>query len=98
MEADHTVQLANSRMLIVAANCRAYEPLLCSYLEHSAFDLFVRNYFSRMFLLMDDMKSVSKFVGVSETDPNSIVIIRNKLAAVSRDIILLEEIVREARG
>lgn len=57
-------------------------------------DIFIRNYFNRMFLVMDAMKQTRALIDNSDCDPNSIVKIRNKMAVVSKHIILLEEVSR----
>ena len=55
-------------------------------------DIFIRNYFNRMFLVMDAMKQTRALIDNSDCDPNSIQKIRTKMAIVSKHIILLEEI------
>ena len=62
--------------------------------QFNAMDIFIRNYFNRMFLVMDAMKQTRALIDNSDCDPNSIVKIRNKMAIVSKHIILLEEVRR----
>jgi WD repeat-containing protein 35 len=45
-------------ILVAGPNSRHHEPLLCSYLQFTAMDMFVRNFFNRTFLLLDNMKEV----------------------------------------
>lgn len=37
-------------------NSRHHEPLLCAYLQFITIDIFLQNYFSRLWILTDDMK------------------------------------------
>ena len=90
---EHDTLIFGAKGLLVAGpNARHHEPLLCSYLQFNAMDIFIRNYFNRMFLVMDAMKQTRALIDNSACDPNSIVKIRNKMAVVSKHIILLEEI------
>jgi WD repeat-containing protein 35 len=81
-------------LLIAGPNARHHEPLLCSYIAFAALDLFVRNYFSRMFIVMDDMKEASKKITHAQNDPDSLIKIRNMIVNVSRDLILMEEVLK----
>lgn len=53
-----TVIFGENGFMVAGPNSRHHEPLLCSYLQFNAMDLFVRNYFNRLFLLMEYMNSV----------------------------------------
>ena len=43
-------------MLIAGPSARSHEPLLCSYVQFTALDLFVRNFFNRLFIVNDAMR------------------------------------------
>ncbi|KAF1331198.1 hypothetical protein FI667_g4547, partial [Globisporangium splendens] len=45
-------------LLIVGPNSRHHEPLLCSFLQYEAMNLFTQNFFARMFIVVDDMKQI----------------------------------------
>ena len=45
-------------ILVAGPNSRHHEPLLTSYLQFQSMDIFVRNYFNRMFLVLDNMKTI----------------------------------------
>mmetsp|Transcript_24583 Transcript_24583/g.85476 ORF Transcript_24583/g.85476 Transcript_24583/m.85476 type:complete len:862 (-) Transcript_24583:94-2679(-) len=79
-------------ILVAGPNSRHHEPLLCSYLQFNAMDIFVRNYFIRMFVVLDFMKTTRTEIAASERDPNSMEKIRQRMVKVSKDIILLEEV------
>merc|ERR1711939_672485 len=44
-------------ILVAGPNSRHHEPLLAAYLQFVSMDLFVRNYFARMFIISDAMKT-----------------------------------------
>ncbi|KAF1792364.1 Tetratricopeptide-like helical domain [Phytophthora cactorum] len=48
-------------------------------------------FFARMFIIVDDMAQVRKLIETSEKDPNRLREIRNRLASLSREIIMMEE-------
>jgi WD repeat-containing protein 35 len=79
-------------ILVAGPNSRHHEPLLCSYLQFNSMDIFVRNFFNRMFMVLDEMKETRRLIDISDTNPNSIQLIRAKMAEISKDIIMLEEI------
>lgn len=43
-------------LLVAGPNSRHHEPLLCAYLQFITIDIFLQNYFSRLWILTDDMK------------------------------------------
>ena len=53
-----TLVFGQHGILVAGPNARHHEPLLCSYLQFTAMDMFVRNFFNRTFLLLDSMKEV----------------------------------------
>lgn len=79
-------------ILVAGPNSRHHEPLLAAYLQFVSMDLFVRNYFARMFIISDAMKTTQHKIEESEKDPNSIHKIRAMIAKISKEIILMEEI------
>ncbi|DAZ96076.1 TPA: hypothetical protein N0F65_005854 [Lagenidium giganteum] len=79
-------------LLIAGPNSRHHEPLLCSFLQYEAMNLFTQNFFGRMFIVVDDMAQVRVLIETSEKDPNRLRDIRDRLAVLSREIIMLEEI------
>jgi len=79
-------------VLVAGPNSRHHEPLLCAYLQFVSMDIFVRNYFSRMFIVGDAMKTTQHKIEENEKDPNSIHKIRAMISKISKEIILMEEI------
>eukprot|EP00753_Platysulcus_tardus_P005798 PLAT13700.1.p1 GENE.PLAT13700.1~~PLAT13700.1.p1 ORF type:complete len:821 (-),score=427.14 PLAT13700.1:62-2524(-) len=87
-----TLIFGSHGLLLVGPNSRHHEPLLCSYVQFIAMDLFVVNFFNRLFLVSDEMKQLRALIESNEVDPNAIAAIRSMVAVTSKDIILLEEI------
>ncbi|CEG49204.1 uncharacterized protein PHALS_06978 [Plasmopara halstedii] len=79
-------------LLIAGPNSRRHEPLLCSFLQFESMNLFTQNFFARMFIIIDDMAQVRALIETAEKDPNRLRSIRNQLATLSKEIILMEEI------
>ncbi|KAH9080029.1 hypothetical protein Ae201684P_020608 [Aphanomyces euteiches] len=86
-----TLVFGSYGLLIAGPNSRHHEPLLCSFLEYESMNLFTQNFFARMFILVDDMKTVRTMVDVAERDPNCLADIRRRLAVLSQQVILMEE-------
>lgn len=78
-------------LLIAGPNSRHHEPLLCSFLQYEAMNLFTQNFFGRMFVVVDDMKQVRVLIETATKDPNRLREIRDRLAVLSKEIIMLEE-------
>ena len=53
-----TLVFGANGLLLAGPNSRTYEPLLASYLQLISMDLFVRNLFVRVLVVMDDFKEV----------------------------------------
>ena len=79
-------------MLLAGPNSRHHEPLLCAYLQFESLDVFVRNYFNRMFIVQDVMNKTKSIIDKAHENPQAILTIRSRMALISRDIIQMEEI------
>ena len=53
-----TLVFGEHGILVAGPNSRHHEPLLCSYVQFISMDIFVRNFFNRLFLIIDAMKEV----------------------------------------
>lgn len=71
---------------------RHHEPLLCSYIGFQALNLFVVNYFNRVFIVANDIKDVRQEIAGAHMDPRSLAKVRGEITALAGDITLLEEI------
>ena len=79
-------------LLVAGPNARHHEPLLCSYLQFVSMEIYIRNFFNRMFIVADQMKQIRKKIDTSHEDPDAVYKIRRKLASVQQDLIFLSEI------
>jgi WD repeat-containing protein 35 len=87
-----TLIFGASGLLISGPNARQHEPLLCSYLQFTAMDLFIRNFFNRMFLINDAMKQLRGLINAHADDPLSMSKIYEKMQVLSDDIRMMGEI------
>lgn len=79
-------------LLVCGPHARNYEPLLCAYLQFTALDLFLQNFFSRIWILNDDLKASNEVVAAIEYDPLALNRSRIRLSTLSSEIILLDQI------
>lgn len=79
-------------LLVCGPHARNYEPLLCAYLQYTTLDLFLQNFFSRIWILNDDLKASKEVVAAIEYDPSALDRSRSRLMTLSNEIILLDQI------
>lgn len=79
-------------LLVCGPNARNYEPLLCAYLQFTTLDLFLQNFFSRLWILNDDLQASYKAVETIEYDPLALGRCRDRLCTLSKEIIILDQI------
>jgi hypothetical protein len=90
---EHDTLIFGSYGLLVAGpNSRHYEPLLCTYLQFTTIDIFIQNFFTRLWILDDDMQTTYDIILKGERDPNALDRIQYRICKLSNDIIILEEI------
>lgn len=89
---EHDTLIFGSHGLLVAGpNSRHHEPLLCAYLQFITIDIFVQNFFARLWVLNDDMLTTNKIIDNAPTDPKALSRIRYRICKLAKDIIQLEE-------
>merc|ERR1740138_1417222 len=79
-------------LLVAGPNSRHHEPLLCAYLQFITIDIFMQNYFARLWILNDDMQTTNVIIEESAKDPTALKRIRYRICKLAHDIIELEEI------
>ncbi len=79
-------------LLVCGPHARSYEPLLCAYLQFITLDIFLQNYFARLWILSDDMNTTNNMIDSIEYNPTALGRVRDHLCALSKDIIQLDEI------
>lgn len=78
-------------LLVAGPNSRHHEPLLCAYLQFITIDIFLQNFFARIWILNDDMITTNKIILEGEKDPRALNRIRYRICKMAKDIIMLEE-------
>jgi len=88
---EDVIIFGNHGILLCGPNSKKHESTLFSYLSLTGKDIFIQNYFSRVFITLDSLKTIRRRILESAKDPNSLETVRGQLAQESRDIIMLEE-------
>ena len=79
-------------LLVCGPHARSHEPLLCAYMQFVTLDIFLQNYFSRMWILKEDIETTDEVIDSTTSDPNALTSARNRMFALSKELISLEEI------
>ena len=87
-----TLIFGSHGMLITGPAARSHEPLLCSFMQFNALDVFVRNFFNRLFLVNDAMTQLRRLINAYADDPQSMGKIHDRMQVLSDDIRMLGEI------
>ena len=89
---DGVLIVGRDGILVAGANAGDCEELLVCYLSLLCREMFIRNFFTRTFVMDDLLKRIRTLILSYTEDPNHIPDIRLKINDASRDIILLTEI------
>jgi hypothetical protein len=79
-------------LLVAGPNSRHHEPLLCAYLQFITIDIFLQNFFARIWILNDDMQTTNKIIMEGSKDPRALDRIKYRIVKLAKDLIMLEEI------
>ncbi|MBD3226934.1 MAG: hypothetical protein GF329_02000 [Candidatus Lokiarchaeota archaeon] len=79
-------------MILVSKNPEKYEEILPILLFYLSLDIFQKNYFSKMFMLWDEIKESRKFLEEGDIDPNATSQARDILSRVSAAVVLMNEV------
>ena len=89
---DGVLIVGRDGMIVAGANVNDYEALLSCYLSLLCRETFIRNYFTRTFIMDDLLNKIRDLIHDYQSDPNNIQRIRLKLNDGSKDIVLLLEV------
>ena len=67
-----TLVFGSYGLLVAGPNSRHHEPLLCAYLQFITIDIFMQNYFARLWILSDDMQKTNLIIEGSNKDPTAL--------------------------
>lgn len=79
-------------LLVAGPNSRHHEPLLCAYLQFITIDIFLQNFFARIWILNDDMQTTNAIIQEGTKDPRALGRIKYRIVKLAKDLIMLEEI------
>lgn len=93
--ADGTVFILGSHgSILVTRTPEKYEQLVSDFLFTMDIELFLNNFFTRLFLMNDELKDIQNLIKNCETDPNAITMVQKMLSRTSSDAIMMEEVRR----
>ena len=78
--------------ILVTKNPEKYENLISDFLFIMDLEIFLSNFFTRLFLMNDELNDIQKLIKNCEADPNAITIVQQMLSRTSGDAILMEEL------
>jgi len=87
-----TIIFGSHGILVTGPHARHHEPLLCSFTQFHAMDVFLRNFFARTFLLNDEMRALRGAVAGAAADPHAPVRIADRLQALSDETRQMGEV------
>ena len=88
------VIFGSAGVLFAGPECIQHETLLLAFLALKAREDFVANFFNRLFLVAEHTAEQRRLIAVHHEDPTHANRIRNSLAEINEDCIMLEEIMR----
>mmetsp|Transcript_29198 Transcript_29198/g.75160 ORF Transcript_29198/g.75160 Transcript_29198/m.75160 type:complete len:696 (-) Transcript_29198:28-2115(-) len=89
---DDVLIIGREGLMLAGPSSKRHEKLLLQYCSILLREMFIRNFFTRTFILDDSLKKIRSLIQQYEKDPNNISKIRDMLNSASRDIILLKEV------
>ena len=88
------VIFGSAGVLFAGPECIQHETLLLAFLALKAREDFVANFFNRLFLVSEQAQEQRRLIHRHHEDPNFVNQIRNSLATINEDCIMMEEIMR----
>jgi len=91
LDRNQVLIIGNMGILIAGLGVAQHEEMLVAYLSLATRDSYLRNFFARCIIFEDHMRQVRLSVAEHDRDPGSVGRIREKIATMSKDAILLDE-------
>ena len=79
-------------MIIVSPNSAKFEDLINILGFYYGLDIFMKNYFAKMFMLWDELKEVRILLDKADVDPNAINEGKSLLSRTSASVVLMKEL------
>lgn len=78
--------------ILVTRTPEKYEQMISDFLFVMDVEIFLNNFFARLFLMNDELKDIQKIIKNCEADPNAVSTVQQMLSRTSGDAILMEEV------
>lgn len=79
-------------LLVCGPHARAHEPLLCAYMQFVTLDIFLQNFYTRMWILKEGLERTTNIINRFQIDPGAVDECRSELNSLEYDLIGMEEI------
>jgi hypothetical protein len=89
---DDVLIVGRNGVMIAGPGSRKHEDILLTYLSLLSRDMFLRVFFTRVFVLQNELNKIRAMLGVSDKDPNTVRQVREKLSVCGRVIIQLADL------
>jgi len=89
---DDVLIVGRNGVLISGPGSRKHEDILITYLSLLSRDMFLRVFFTRVFVLQNELNKIRGMLAVSDQDPNTVRNVRDKLSVCGRVIIQLADL------
>lgn len=80
--------------ILVTHTPEKYEFMISDFMFAMDIEIFLNNFFARLFLMNDELKDIQNLIKNCETDPNAVSTVQQMLSHTSSDIIRMEEVRR----
>lgn len=88
---DDVLITGRNGMLIAGPNSKRNEALLVLYVQLHSRNMFLRVFFTRAFVLGDELRKIRDLIRDAYKDPTTVDQVRDRLSVAARDIILMTE-------
>jgi hypothetical protein len=88
---DDVMITGKNGMLICGPNSKKHEDLLVLYLQLHSRNMFLKVFFTRTFILGDELRRLRTMINEHEKDPTTVNQVRERLSKAARHIILMTE-------
>ncbi len=90
---DGTVLILGSHgSILVTPTPEKYAQLISDFLFAMDIEIFLNNFFTRLFLMNDELKDIQKLIKNCEVDPTAVSTVQKMLSRTSSDAILMSEV------
>lgn len=79
-------------LLVCGPHARAHEPLLCAYMQFVTLDIFLQNFYTRMWILKEELDKTRGIIECIAVDPGALDKSRSRLSHSEQELVDMEEI------